>query len=301
MTVPQPIFILGAPRSFTSVICAMLGQHPETYGVPELNLFITENLEQLLKRFKGIRQFQIHGLLRTVAQLYALEQTTLSVDMAYRWVLNRTNWSTGDIYLELCHKVAPLRIVDKSPAYTTKPEVLLRIGKTFPNAHYIHLVRHPRSQGESMMKVADGTLALLTNSIDYSTKPITIDPQYSWYSMQRNILDFLSTVPPEQQIRLRGEDILSDPRSHFEQLCKWLNLAWDESIYEAMLRPQDSPYACFGPYGVHLGNDPNFLQSPAFRYQSVKLSQLDGYLPWRRDKKDFLPMVLQLAKEFGYE
>ena len=84
MLVPQPIFILGAPRSFTSLVCTMLGQHPEAYGVPELNLFITETLEQMLQRLKGVRQFQMHGLLRTVSQLYAGEQTILSVDMAYR-------------------------------------------------------------------------------------------------------------------------------------------------------------------------------------------------------------------------
>jgi hypothetical protein len=89
MTVPQPIFILGAPRSFTSVICTMLGQHPETYGVPELNLFIAETLGQLLERLKGVRQFQMHGLLRSVAQLYSGEQTLLSIDMAHRWILNR--------------------------------------------------------------------------------------------------------------------------------------------------------------------------------------------------------------------
>ncbi|HEY9632050.1 MAG TPA: sulfotransferase [Coleofasciculaceae cyanobacterium] len=301
MSVPQPIFILGAPRSFTSLICAMLGQHPETYGVPELNLFITENLEQLLQRLKGVRQFQMHGLLRTIAQLYAGEQTILSVDMAYRWIFNRIHESTGDVYVELCGKVAPLPIVDKSPAYATKPEILTRIHKTFPNARYLHLLRHPRTQGESMMKVANGVLALLSGSIDYSTKPITIDPQFGWYSLQRNILDFLSTVPAEQQMRLRGEDILNDPRSHFETLCQWLNLAWDESIFQAMLHPEDSPYASIGPYGSHLGNDPNFLKSPAFRYRSVASSYLDGPLPWRRDNNGFLPPVITLARELGYE
>ena len=300
-TVPQPIFILGAPRSFTSLVCAMLGQHPEAYGVPELNLFITETLEQLLQRMKGIRQFQIHGLVRTIAQLYTGEQTILSVDMAYRWIFNRVHWSTGDVYVELCRKVAPLRIVDKSPAYTTKPEVLNRLRDTFPNAHYVHLLRHPRTQGESMMRIANGALALLTNSIDYSTRPVTVDPQYGWYSMQRNILDFLSTIPAEQQMRLRGEDILSDPRSHFEQLCQWLNLAWDESVFQAMLRPEDSSYASIGPYGVHLGNDPNFLKSPAFRSKPIAPSHLDGSLPWRRDNKGFLPVVVTLAQELGYD
>jgi hypothetical protein len=119
--------------------------------------------------------------------------------------------------------------------------------------------------------------------------------------MQRNILDFLSTIPAEQQMRLRGEDILSDPRSHFEQLCQWLNLAWDESVFQAMLRPEDSSYASIGPYGVHLGNDPNFLKSPAFRYKPLAPSKLEGSLPWREDNKGFLPPVIKLAQELGYE
>ncbi|HEY9606860.1 MAG TPA: sulfotransferase [Allocoleopsis sp.] len=301
MTVPQPIFILGAPRSFTSVICAMLGQHPETYGVPELNVFLTENLEQLTQRLKGARQFQMHGLLRTVAQLYAGEQTILSVEMAYRWIFSRIHWSTGEVYTELCSKVAPLRIVDKSPAYTTNIDILHRISNTFPNAHYIHLLRHPRTQGESMMRIGEGQMALLMDSIDYSTKPPTVDPQFSWYRIQHNILDFLSTVPPEQQLRIRGEDVLSDPRSHFEKICHWLNLAWDESIFEAMLRPQDSPYASFGPYGVHLGNDPNFLKSPTFRQRPIASSHLDGPLPWRKDNQGFIPVVVSLAQELGYQ
>lgn len=301
MPLPQPIFILGAPRSFTSIICAMLGQHPEAYGVPELNLFITENLEELSEKLKGIRQFQIHGLLRTVAQLYAGEQTILSVDLAYRWILNRLHWTTGEVYIELCHKVSPLRIVDKSPVYTTNLEILNRLHETFPNAHYLHLVRHPRTQGQSMSRLANGAVAVMTGSLDYSTKPTAIDPQYSWYKMQRNILDFLSTVPSHQQMRLLGEDILNDPHSHFEKICQWLNLGWNESIFEAILRPQDSPYASLGPYGAQLGNDPNFLKSPAFRYKPIAPSQLEGSLPWREDNKGFLPPVLQLAQEFGYK
>ncbi|MCP6761636.1 MAG: sulfotransferase [Fischerella sp. CENA71] len=301
MTVPPPLFILGSPRSFTSLICAMLGQHPEAYGMPELNLFITETLEQLLDRLKGVRQFQMHGLLRTVAQLYAGEQTILSVEMARRWVLTRLHQPTGEVYLELSRKVAPLRIVDKSPAYSTHLDILNRMRHYFPNAYYLHLVRHPRTQGKSIMNIADGLMAILANSIDYSTDPPTVDPQVSWYKMQCNILEFLSTIPVEQQMRLRGEDLLSDPRSHFEQLCKWLNLSWDDSIYEVMLQPENSPYACLGPYGAQLGNDPNFLKSPGYRASTIKPSHLEGALPWRPDNQGFTPEVIKMAQELGYE
>lgn len=298
---PQPLFILASPRSFTSLICAMLGQHPQAYGVPELNLFMTETMDQLIKRMRGSFRLQLQGVLRTVAQLYAGEQTMLSIDMAYRWCLHRSYYNTGEIYQELCQKVAPLRIVDKSPSYSISPEFLNRIKKTFPNAHYLHLVRHPRTQGQSVMKLANGNIAIKTKSFDYSTNPPTVDPQYLWYGMQRNILDFLSTIPPAQQMRLRGEDVLNDTHAHFEKICQWLNFSWDESIYEAMLNPQDSPYACVGPHGAYFGNDPNFLNSPVFHSKPMASTQLAGPLPWRKDNQEFLLPVIKLAQELGYE
>jgi hypothetical protein len=282
----------------------MLGQHPELYGVPELQLFTTETLLQLVQQSKkGFGSLMIHGLVRTVAQLYAGEQTRESVEMAYRWIYNHRKCTTAEVYIELCRKVSPLRIVDKSPAYARiKPiETLNRIQKAFPDAHYIHLVRHPRTQGQSVMNINNGIVALISNSVDYSTSPPTIDPQYLWGRMQFRILDFLSTVPSHQQMRLRGEDVLNDPRSHFEKICKWLNLTWDESVFEVMLRPQDSPYACLGPYGASFGNDTNFLQSPAFLYKPIAPSQLEGPLPWRNDNKGFIPKIIKLAQEFGYE
>ena len=35
---PPPVFVLAPVRSFTSVVCAMIGQHPQMYGLPETNL-----------------------------------------------------------------------------------------------------------------------------------------------------------------------------------------------------------------------------------------------------------------------
>ncbi|MEC4986410.1 MAG: sulfotransferase [Oscillatoria sp. PMC 1068.18] len=301
MSLAQPLFILGSPRSFTSLLCAMLGQHPQAYGVPELNLFAAETLNDLSEMMVGLRQFQMHGLLRTVAQLYTGEQTITSLEMAQRWLFRRSDRTTGEIYWEICRQVAPLRIVDKSPVYSTKPEILQRIYQSFPDAKFLHLIRHPRSQGKSMMTVAEGMMTMLSGSIDHSTDPPTVDPQYLWVKMQRNILNFLAEVPPSQQMCLRGEDILSDTRSYFEEISKWLNLDWNESIYESMLHPETSPYACLGPYGAHLGNDPNFLKSPHFSPREIPPNTLVGSLPWRNDGKGFISDVIKLAQELGYE
>jgi hypothetical protein len=285
----------------------MLGQHPQAYGVPELNLFVADTVDMMTDAMRAIRQQRLHGLLRTVAQLYSGEQSLRSLEMARRWVLNRNHCNTGDVYRELCCQVAPRRIFDKSPLYVANStQYLKRINETFPDAYYIHLVRHPKSQGRSMMNISEGLMAILGNSFDCSTVPPTIDPQYWWYDIQLNILEFLKNIKPSHQMFLRGEDVLNDPKFYFEEISRWLGFDWNESILEVMLRPQDSPYACLGPYSAHYGNDPNFLKSPMFKQRSKSdrpqaVDSLEGPLPWRSDGKDLTVDVVRIAKEFGYE
>lgn len=299
-TAPPPLFILGSPRSFTSLVNGMLGQHPQAYGMPELNLFVTPRLRDLVEEFAGYRQIQMHGLLRVVAQLYGAEQTLASLDMAKRWLLTRMERGTDEIYHELCARVAPLRVVDKSPVYSSKATYLERLDRAFPDACYLHLLRHPRTQGASIMKIAKGMMAVLENSVDYSVDPPVVDPQISWLSVQRNIVAHLAHVPAARQMTLRGEDVLNAPASFLRKICRWLGMRTDESAIEAMLHPEDSPYACLGPLGAHLGNDINYLRSPALRPGRIQASRLDGPLPWRGDGAGFTPEVRAMAERFGY-
>lgn len=301
MYIAEPIIILASPRSFTSLVCAMLGEHPQAYGVPEINLFITKNIEHLINYSKRNKGFMIHGLLRTIAQLYAGEQTRQTIEMAYRWLNRRSDLTTAQIYQELCAYVSPLRIVDKSPAYSKNQRVLNYIKDTFPNAHYLYLTRHPRDQGKSVMKAPQAIATLVAaDSIDYDTVPPTIDPQYAWLRRQVKILEFLKNIPPEQQMQLKGEDLCNEPALYLEKICKWLNFDWNDEIYQMMLKTEESPYACMGPWGAQWGNNPGFQESPAFRYKPIKVGSLEGKLPWRSDEKGFIPEVIELAQELGY-
>ncbi|MEM9386831.1 MAG: sulfotransferase [Pseudomonadota bacterium] len=297
---PPPLFILGSPRSFTSLINGMLGQHPQAYGMPELNLFVTDSVRDLIEEFAGYRQIQIHGLMRVVAQLYGAEQSLVSVDMAKRWMLTRLDHSTQDVYLELCERVAPLRVVDKSPVYSSKPEYLARLMEAFPDAYFLHLLRHPRTQGVSIMKIAKGMMAILSNSVDYSADPPVVDPQISWLDVQQNIVEALANVPAHRQMTLRGEDVLNAPSSALRKICRWLGLRTDDEALEAMMHPEDSPYASLGPLGAHLGNDINYLRSPALRHARIRPSSLEGPLPWRQDDVGFSDEVRAMAERFGY-
>src|SRR3974377_1251000 len=66
----DPILILGPPRSFTSIVCAMLGQHPQTYGLPELQLLRAETISEWWELCSQATFPMTDGLLRAIAQVY---------------------------------------------------------------------------------------------------------------------------------------------------------------------------------------------------------------------------------------
>ena len=279
----------------------MVGQHPMAFGLPEINLFVDETLDELCKRATQQRQFLIHGLLRTVADLYAGEQTVESVAMAWRWINRRRSWCTGDAYRELCARVAPRLLVDKSPTYSQRRETLDRIEREFPNARYLFLTRHPIDQGNSMIQAPQGFMQLLVSrSLDFAVTPPRVEPQFQWFKTQTSILNFLGTIPAERQFTLRGEDLLLEPEMYLEKICRWLGLQWTVDALNRMLHPEESPFAAMGPIGAPWGNNPGFQRSPQFRRSKKQPGLLDRALPWRDGDCRLFPEVVELAELLGY-
>jgi len=298
-----PLFLLAPPRSYTSVINAMIGQHPQTLGLPELNLFNVEYLTYLWRRVSeeiGDGSTRRHGLLRAVAEIYAGEQTSATITMAQHWAAAREDCSTSEVFHELVAKVDPLIPVEKSPAYTISVERLSRIYKACPDARFIHLVRHPVPQCKSVLKLSDGIFALFVNAIEFQEGRAIVDPQIAWHDINVNILNFLDGVPKDQQLRIRGEEIMAQPRQYLGMICRWLNIRDDEDAIGQMMHPEQSPFACLGPVNALFGNDPIFLRSPGFRPHTPKVPSLTDPVPWRDDGKGLRPEVIALAHEFGY-
>jgi hypothetical protein len=277
--------------------------------LPELNLFQADTMEEFWagrepdgKLKSPFWTVMRHGLLRTVAQFYSGEQTVESIKMAERWIRVRNAMTTGAVFQELCAKAAPLRLVEKSPGTIRKRQYLERLLLTFPNSSFIHLLRHPRSQGESVLNVKGGAMVLfLLGAIDNrGTEPL-LDPQILWHDSHVQIATFLDELPSSQWIRVRGEDFLDDIDNTLARICEWLEIPADADAIEAMKHPEHSPFSCVGPANARLGNDINFLESPMLRPAKPKSYSLSGHLAWRPDGESFHPRVVELAQEFGYQ
>jgi hypothetical protein len=297
----DPVFILAPPRSFTSVVCAMLGQHPQMFGLPEVHLFVGETLGQVWGYYSQPgRRFARAGLLRAVAQLYAGEQTVQTVMLANQWVQRRLSCDTGSVFQELMEQANGAILLDKSPVTAERGEYLARMKRAFPNARYIHLLRHPRGVGESVIDTFGGRGLESRGFVDYSTDPPTPDPQRMWYSLHTNILAFLDGVCDEQHYTVRGEDLLNEPDRYLGDIAAWLGLRTDAAAISEMKHPERSPFACFGPVNAVFGGDPKFMSDPTLKPGGVAIHNLDDPLSWRDDGRGFSPEVKELAQDFGY-
>jgi hypothetical protein len=314
---PAPVFLLAPPRSFTSVIGTMIGQHPQMYGIAESNLPTYERLDDWWRACKGNQVHGGAGLVRIVAEFYFGSQTQRTVRCAQGWLRRRLHLSTGTLMAALVARVSPLLLVDKSPSMTWSVESMRRAFEMFPQARFVHLLRHPRGQAESIFKLIDeehsnghGIRSWLFALGSFPTPPGeepepalpegALDPQWGWYALNRNILDFLAEVPSGQVYRLRGEDVLTDPDGALRPLCSWLGLRDDDEALQEMKHPERSPFACIGPPGARYGMDGFFLRSPALRPSRAEPKTLEGPLSWRPDGRGFAPAVRRLALELGY-
>jgi hypothetical protein len=133
----DPLFILALPHLFTSVVCAMLGQHPRLYEVPQLSSSTAETLGKCWGQMRQGRSFLANGLLRAVAELYFGEQTDDTVERAVRWVEDRLDCKTRDVFVELKDKVELSILIGKSPATLFRPKCLQGLLKTFPSSRFI--------------------------------------------------------------------------------------------------------------------------------------------------------------------
>jgi Sulfotransferase family len=295
----QPVFVLAPHRSFTSLLSTMLGQHPQLYGLPETNLFVADTVSDWLATYRGGAALGGHGLLRAVAELVFRGQSDATVVLARRWLHRRWSWPTSRIFAELAERAHPAAIVEKSPRTASRPEHLHRLLDAAPRARFVHVTRHPRSHGASLLAslaevgVGEGALSSWLRAGG--------DPQQSWYQYHANICQFLSRLPPAQFTRIRGEDLLADPDRGLSGLARWLRVRADAAAVEDMKHPERSPFACPGPPLAPLGNDPHLLRQPAFRPRPLEPQRLEGPLEWRRDGRGFTPDVQRLARKLGYE
>jgi hypothetical protein len=311
----EPVLILAAPCTFSWAVCAMFGEHPEMYALPECHLFSASTVGEWLE-LCTVTTFEMdHGLVRTIAELYFGGQSDMTASRARGWLQRRSHFTTGLLLETIMERLKPLIVVEKSPSIVHRVEMMQLAREMFPSARFVHLVSHPRLHGRVVMqnlRIAQSKQPLPPSHwlVELASPRLSgatgaaaateLDPQFSWLAANQRISQFLASVPDDQRTVVRGEELIADEGESRATIAAWLSLRSDGEAVEAMRHPERSPYARRGPPSAPFGSDAFLREGPLLAADWGQQRSLDGPLPWRGDDLGFVPEVRQLAQEFGY-
>ncbi|MEL7450689.1 MAG: sulfotransferase [Pseudomonadota bacterium] len=289
----RPLFILTPARSFSSVISAMIGNHPELMGLAETHLFFRDTYEDMHNIYRARPQTQ-DGLLRVVAELGLGEQSEVNIEAARALLEENRHAPTADIFADLADWAGPRELVDKSPMYLSDVKCMQRMHAAFPEARYLHITRHPRSTCDSLHQLINAP-----GRQKKFVKPEDMTPEKMWLEPHLRVLEFAQSIEPDQYMRLRGEVLMEQPEVYLQQIAEWLGISSSQTAVEKMLHPENSPFSRFGPENARFGNDPKFLGDPKLRPYKAKQLDLEEPMSWD-PSVTFSEMVVQYAYRFGY-
>jgi hypothetical protein len=289
----DPLFIICPGRTFSSVICAVIGQHPEAFGLPEVNLFKAPTAGDVMAFKSKIFSQQVvtSGLRRTIAELKFGMQTVETITQADEWIAKHGHLTGGQLFGLIQDMADGRMVVDKSPT-NSHEDSIARMMRDFPDAHFLHITRHPRATCNSQHKAYQSRPRFAGRSFDHHVH---------WLERHQNCVDLGARLGPAQYMLLHGEWFFDDPSLVLRQICEWLGLSTDDDAIDMMMRPEDGPFSWAGPENAKGGNNKGFLENPKLRVGKIKDSTLDGPLEWITDRDvDFDMKTRNFAHQLGY-
>ncbi|HED13074.1 MAG TPA: amino acid adenylation domain-containing protein, partial [Gammaproteobacteria bacterium] len=220
---PPALFILGPPRSGTTLLRVMLAGHPELFAATELQLLGFNTLKERRKAFIGKFSLWLEGSIRAIMEIKHCDADHAKMIMES---FERQNLSIKQFFAILQEWQGQKMLVDKSPAYALDPGALEKAERDFENPVYIHLVRHPYSMVRSF---EDHHMDQVLFLHEQPFPPRKLG-ELVWLISHQNITNFLKQVPQERQYRLKFEDLVTNPRQSMTDLCNRLGLEFHESI-----------------------------------------------------------------------
>ncbi|MFQ5468726.1 MAG: sulfotransferase [Gammaproteobacteria bacterium] len=195
----QPVFIVGMPRSGTTLVEHILASHPEVFGADEL-----DNISRLVDKLPVL-----------------LQSSDNYPDCLNKLTATACNELANE-YLDdinaLTEKPAT-RITDKMPQNFYH---LGLISLLFPNAHIIHCKRNPL---DNCLSYYFHHFVSGAHAHGYSYNLTTLGQYYKQYE---SLMEHWKKVLPVRLFEINYEDLINNQKELSHGLIDFIGLPWDE-------------------------------------------------------------------------
>jgi hypothetical protein len=231
----RPVFIIGSPRSGTSILTWSLGQHPNLFPTEESNWLDKFALDLASTYAAGTargRRSQLGSMGVTRNALFAAMgeaidgvirgHRTRREELAVAEVEQHPEEVNPAFQLSRTQEEPKARWIDGTPEYSLNVFALRLL---FPDARFVHLVRDVDSVAASLMNFSrtGGEQLVQTDREAYA----------EWLREVRPCLEAERAFGPDVVMRLRYADLVADGPGSIERVLAFL----DEPFAEACLEP----------------------------------------------------------------
>lgn len=193
-----PVFIVGTPRSGTSLVEQIIASHPQAAGAGELR-----HIGRLTHTLLG------EGLYHDGALSSRLPEPALLDSLAEEYLGHLRK-----------RRESALRITDKMPE---NYHVLGVITALFPRARIIHIQRHP----------LDSCLSCYFQHFGENTWSYDLDWIADNYKRYRQTMEhWHKTLPAGMLMDVQYEDIVANPETEARRLLEHIHLPWDPACLD---------------------------------------------------------------------
>ncbi len=255
----QPIFIIGCPRSGTSLISSILNRHSKICVTPELHYF--SHLEARGPITSKAESLNFYNSLHNKNLVNITENNFLME-------LNNSPHEQLDksVFFSICNAYKKKRgksiCIEKTPDNVRFVEKILSL---FPNSKFIYIIRDGRD------------VALSLNKVDWEWPYQGFQSNFIYWHSITHKLSTNKHIQSTNTHLIRYEDLLDDPNIHIGKVCNFLNI-----IFEAeMLIPNGSENDLIEPTTTTKDNiRKKILPNNKFKWKT-ELSSVQKSLSWR--------------------
>ncbi|MEG4406420.1 sulfotransferase [Microcoleus sp. MON2_D5] len=203
-------FLVGAPRSGTTILQSLLAAHPKITSFPETKFFHHLWTDRLSRKLPNrLREFFYKEICRpdlySEVEVYRRQSTT-----------DRINWFIG-VLDKLAIEEGNSVWLEKTPEHIY---FLESIADYLPQAKFIHIVRHPLDVVASMRKATQDPLNNVLWGGEWS-----LDFCVSRWNSSASIS--YSCANKSQHLVVKYEDLLRDKIWLLSQCCHFIDIAYD--------------------------------------------------------------------------
>jgi len=223
-------FILGNPRSGTSLLRIILNNHKNIIAPPESGFahWWLKKYDKWQKKdcdnSSKLNSFINDLMLSRKIETWKLNFNNLSEEIKLTKPSNYSELITL-VYLSFISKTNVKVIIDKNNYYINHLNELLKI---WPDAYFIHLVRDGRDVASSYIELMDKDIKNLKYKPKLSKNIANIASE--WANNVLSIEDFLLTIDKDKRITIKFEDLILSTIDTLNDLCEKFKIEFDDAM-----------------------------------------------------------------------